>query len=191
MILLVDCAWKKDSLSRFEFVHPIEEILKASGASYVICHFRDLSEEQLSSADKVIICGTALQDNAFLSEPEAFAPLFTEATHTVPILGVCAGMQILGRYFDGTVTTSPGFGMTTIEILDADDPLFCEQTKATFQAYEMHQYSILPGSEFTVIARSDSGVQAIHHRERPIWGVQFHPEVRNEWVVERFLELEI
>jgi GMP synthase (glutamine-hydrolysing) len=55
----------------------------------------------------------------------------------------------------------------------------------------MHQYgmSIPPDSEFTVTARSASGVQAIRHRERPVWGVSFHPEVRNEWVVEAFLEL--
>ena len=188
MILLVDCAWKPDSLSRFEFVNPIAEIVKASKTAYTVCHFRDISKDQLTSVDKVIICGTALQDNAFLSEPGAFAPLFDAA---IPILGVCAGMQMLALSFGGTITESPGFGMTGIEILDHSDPLFCEQTKTTFQAYEMHQYGtgILPGNEFMVIARSASGVQAIRHRNRPVWGVSFHPEVRNDWVVEQFLEV--
>ena len=186
MILLVDCAWKPDSLSRFEFVNPIAEIVKAAGTPYSVCHFRELSAEQLRAVDKVIICGTALQDNAFLREPEAFAPLLDAA---IPILGVCAGMQMLGVCFGGTVTESPGFGMTEIEIIDPGDPLFCEQMKTTFQAYEMHQYGILPGDNFTVIARSESGVQAVRHRNRPVWGVQFHPEVRNEWVVKQFLEL--
>ena len=88
MILLVDCAWKPDSLSRFEFVESIAEILKASGAAYSVCHFRDLSAEKLRSVDKIIICGTALQDNAFLSEPEAFAPLFDRTRPVKPILGV-------------------------------------------------------------------------------------------------------
>lgn len=189
MILLVDCAWKPDSLSRFEFVNPIAEIVKTSGTPYTVCHFRDLSEEQLSPVEKVILCGTALQDNAFLGEREAFAPLFHEGMPTRPILGVCAGMQVLTLCCGGTVTESSGFGMTEIEILDGSDSLFCEFAKPTFQAYEMHQYGTWPGSEFTVLARSASGVQAIRHREHPVWGVQFHPEVRNEWVVERFLEL--
>ena len=39
------------------------------------------------------------------------------------------------------------------------------------------------------MAVSDTGIQAVRHPEKPIFGVMFHPEVRNDEVVERFLAL--
>ena len=38
-------------------------------------------------------------------------------------------------------------------------------------------------------AVSDEGIQAMHHPDLPLYGVMFHPEVRNDVVVERFLVL--
>jgi GMP synthase (glutamine-hydrolysing) len=39
------------------------------------------------------------------------------------------------------------------------------------------------------MAVSDSGVQAVRHPDIPLFGMMFHPEVRNDGVVERFLSL--
>lgn len=42
---------------------------------------------------------------------------------------------------------------------------------------------------FIPLAVSDRCVQAIRHRSLPLYGLLFHPEVRNEWIIERFLRL--
>jgi GMP synthase (glutamine-hydrolysing) len=39
------------------------------------------------------------------------------------------------------------------------------------------------------LAASEGRVQAIRHRSFPLYGLLFHPEVRNEWLIERFLGL--
>jgi GMP synthase-like glutamine amidotransferase len=44
----------------------------------------------------------------------------------------------------------------------------------------------LPDS-FRILATSRKGPAIIRHGERPVYGVLFHPEVRNEWLIERFL----
>jgi len=69
----------------------------------------------------------------------------------------------------------------------ADDPLF--DGKETFEGYALHRNSVRPPGTFRVLAVSDGGIQAMRHPGRPLYGVMFHPEVRNEWVVERFLRI--
>ena len=45
-----------------------------------------------------------------------------------------------------------------------------------FQAYSLHSYTALSGSEnFEVIAKSKECTQAIKHKQKPIYGLLFHP----------------
>ncbi len=41
-ILLADLCYEKNSLSKFEFVHPIREILERSGFPCKICHYTEI-----------------------------------------------------------------------------------------------------------------------------------------------------
>jgi GMP synthase-like glutamine amidotransferase len=183
MILLVDLCNKPESLSRDEFVGPIERIVRQTGRETRISHFTEATLEDADSAAGVILCGTALQDTEYLTRPDTFLWL---RDVSCPVLGICAGMQVCAAIFGCTVVAGPEIGMTDIRSVE-DDPLLGE--RRTFQAYELHGYSIGTPGPFRVIAESDCCVQAIRHPSRNLYGVMFHPEVRNEWVVERFLEL--
>ncbi len=76
--------------------------------------------------------------------------------------------------------------MTDMNVL-APDPLFSGQE--VFPAYTVHDYAVQVPGEFVALAASDRCVQAIRHRSLPLYGLLFHPEVRNEWIVERFSRL--
>ncbi len=56
-------------------------------------------------------------------------------------------------------------------------------------AYELHSLSCIPPPGWETLARSASCVQAVTDPEHPLFGVMFHPEVRNDRIVEAFLEL--
>jgi GMP synthase-like glutamine amidotransferase len=56
-----------------------------------------------------------------------------------------------------------------------------------FKVYSLHNYAIKPSDEFEVLAESSKCVQAIKHKQKDIYGVLFHPEVRNKEVVQRFI----
>ena len=183
MILVVDLSYRPGSLSLDEFVAPVGRIVQKEGFPTLIRHYTDLTQPDITSAEGVILCGTALKDFGYLEGLERFAWLFSVPC---PVLGICAGMQVLVRIYGGEVHPMTSIGMAGQHVV-APDPLLAGKDR--FAAYELHCLSVAPPPSFTVLAVSPSGVQAIRHRERPVYGVMFHPEVRNEWLIQRFLSL--
>ncbi|MDD1656696.1 MAG: gamma-glutamyl-gamma-aminobutyrate hydrolase family protein, partial [Methanomicrobiales archaeon] len=158
-------------------------IVRRNGFPCRIRHHTRITDADLSAAERIILCGTALQDNAFAARPASFAWL-QEAR--VPVLGICAGMQAVALAFGGSLLPSREIGMTEIRCT-RPDPLL--EGHGRFSAYELHGAGVVPPESFVVLAESDRCIQAIRHRVLPVYGILFHPEVRNGWVVERFLSM--
>ena len=99
-----------------------------------------------------------------------------------PILGICAGHQFMARFFGGEVKISkiPEFGKIELTVFKEDDPLF-EGVSRESIVWESHndEVSVLP-EEFDLLAESEScKIQAMRHKEKPFYGLQFHPEVEH------------
>jgi GMP synthase (glutamine-hydrolysing) len=97
----------------------------------------------------------------------------------IPILGICLGMQIMGTTFGGQVTAGSigGYAQVDVELIDEDDIL--KGFPAKFKTWASHadQVSLLP-SQFQRLATSRiCDIEAMKHRNRPLYGVQWHPEV--------------
>jgi len=183
VILLIDLCCREGSLGFDEYVMPIERIVERSGFEASAVHSRSLSPCDFAGAEAVILCGTPLADNAFLNNPGAFS--WVENTR-IPVLGICAGMELLCSLFGGMLCPCTEIGMNEIRVTETDS-IF--STSLSFSAYELHTLACTDPGPFRVLAVSDRCIQVIRHPIRPLYGVMFHPEVRNEWVVERFLSL--
>ena len=99
----------------------------------------------------------------------------------IPILGICYGMQLACHLLGADV--HPGdaheYGRTRLH-LEEDDPLFAG-LPSEFVVWMSHgdQVVRLP-QEWVPLARTEHcPVAAVRHRELPIWGLQFHPEVHH------------
>jgi GMP synthase (glutamine-hydrolysing) len=181
MILVVDLCYREGSLSAFEFVKPVAGIVRRNGFPLQVLHCSRVAPKDLTATERIILCGTALRDNAFARDPPSFAWM---REVRVPVLGICAGMQAMALAFGGSLVPSREIGMTEIRCT-SPDPLL--EGHGRFPAYELHGSGVVPPPGFRVLAESDCCIQAMRHPDLPFYGILFHPEVRNEWVVERFL----
>ncbi|MDM7933785.1 MAG: hypothetical protein QUS08_00165 [Methanothrix sp.] len=183
MILLVDLCYEKGSLSRYEFVHPIKRILERSGHPAEALHITDLEGADLDRYDRAILCGTALQDNAYASHPDQF--LWLKGWKR-PILGICAGMQVIGSLFGGRIVPDLAIGLERIEIV-ACSPLL--GGPGSIEGYHLHRFCVTLPEGFMLLAGTPERPQAFLHRDLPVYGVLFHPEVRCRFIIERFAVL--
>jgi GMP synthase (glutamine-hydrolysing) len=97
----------------------------------------------------------------------------------IPVLGICYGMQLACRSQGSDVAAgeSREFGRAMCQV-DADNPLFFGISGET-QVWMSHGDQVRDLSEhFNSIATTETCPHAaVQHKTKPIYGLQFHPEV--------------
>lgn len=170
MLLVID---NYDSFT-FNLVHYAQEL----GATTEVVRNDELTVDQALDAGAAAILlspGPCTPDDAGIC-----LDLIRRAPDTLPLLGICLGMQAMGQAFGGHVVqakkimhgkTSPVFhnGLGLFDGLDSP-----------FEATRYHSLAVeresLPG-ELRVNGWTDDGeIMGLHHATRSIHGLQFHPE---------------
>jgi GMP synthase (glutamine-hydrolysing) len=144
--------------------------------------------------DGVVVTGSA----AMVSQREAWAErtavwLRDAVEAGVPILGICFGHQLLAHALGGRVGPNPrGREIGTVSVALADgaaaDSLL-GGLPARIDVHATHLESLLelpPGAELLASSTLDLH-QAFRMADRPVWGVQFHPEFSAE-VIRGYIE---
>lgn len=109
----------------------------------------------------------------------------------VPILGVCYGLQLLAHdAIAGSVEQADRreFGRSELIVDDASDLLKdIPEESIVWMSHGDHIKELPPS--YQIIAHTDNArVAAVKHTEKPIYGVQFHPEVVHTVYGEQILQ---
>lgn len=182
-ILIVNIC--KEKLHYYEFVKPIKDILINNGVKYFVRAYKEINKSDLKKASKIIICGTSLYDNDFIGYYHKFNWL---KNFNKPVLGICGGMETIGLVFGGKLKKNTEIGFYKECFNKSFLGLLNEQ-----EVYHLHNYHLAFNKEFKIYCFSDGRFskvsQAVRHKEKPIYGVLFHPEVRQKNLIKEFCEV--
>jgi GMP synthase (glutamine-hydrolysing) len=165
-VVVVDCGSSK--------VPTIARVLGSLGAEAHIISPRqipeivsDLPAAIIISGNPALICETG---TGFLADFEVLRTL------SLPILGICFGHQVIGMLYDAEVSIGKeDRNLRRMEILQVE-PLFTGLADEN-EFQEDHTEEITLPCDFIHLATSSHCFnEAMMHRERPTYGVQFHPE---------------
>ncbi len=96
----------------------------------------------------------------------------------IPVLGVCLGHQALAHVCGGKIDYARELFHGRLSAVQHEQQGLFAGLPQPFMAVRYHSLVVSEVPEqLRVIARSRGGVvMGLEHRERPLWGVQFHPE---------------
>ena len=112
-----------------------------------------------------------------------------------PILGICAGMQFLTEHFGGKLGPAdiPEFGAVDLKITDREGVFRNVPDKITVWASHNDEVKFVPKGFVVTASSSSCPVEAVRSLTKPIFGLQFHPEVEHtqfgEQMFQNFLDI--
>jgi len=156
----------------------------------------DMTEEEVRAFNpRGVILSGGPESVAADASPRAPSCVFELG---VPVLGICYGMQTMAQQFGGRVEGShvSEFGYAQIKLVgnggllhDIRDHIE-DHGDALLDVWMSHGDKVveLP-REFELIAETDScPIAGMAHREKPFYGIQFHPEVTHTLQGKRIFE---
>jgi GMP synthase (glutamine-hydrolysing) len=169
MILIISTC--KEPLSELEFVEPIKRMVD----KFFVKRFDKITDDDLKKSDKVIICGTALKDFDYLSANWSWIESFEK-----PLLGICAGAQVIGKAYGLHLKDETHIGQQKVETLKQNK--LCD---GEFNAYFLHTKNV-EGLE--TVATSQGKPCILKHPKKEHYAVIFHPEVMSKHIIVNFLQ---
>ena len=170
MILVID---NYDSFT-YNLVHYLNEL----GAQTVVHRNDALTVEQ----------ALGLKPEAVLLSPGPCTPddagiclaLLQTAPASLPILGVCLGHQAIGQVAGGKVIRAKALMHGKTDSIHPNGAGVFKDIPSPFTATRYHSLAIerssLPDTLEVTAWTDDGEIMGVQHKDRPMYGVQFHPE---------------
>ena len=159
------------------FVFNLVQYLGQLGADCTVKRNDEVQASDAQGYDGVLISpGPGTPEEAGVS----IAMIDYCAKNSIPLFGVCLGLQAIGVAFGATVSRAPELlhGKTS-QVVHGGKGVF-KDLPSPFTATRYHSLAVEKNTvpeELEITGSTDSGiVMSLRHKSLPIEGVQFHPE---------------
>jgi para-aminobenzoate synthetase component II len=160
------------------FTYNLYQYLGELGAETTVVRNDEISVDAAiaSAPDRIVISpGPGTPDQAGIT-----LELIRRSEGRIPLLGVCLGHQALGQAFGGKVVRAERLMHGKTSEIRHDGRTVFTGLPSPFTATRYHSLVVARDSVpecLEVTAWTEDGVvMGLRHRERPLEGVQFHPE---------------
>jgi len=183
------------------FTYNLFQVIKKLGFDVLIIRNDELTLAEIDQLkfDKIIISpGPSKPTDSGIS-----VDLVKKYYKTVPILGVCLGMQIIAHAFgvDTIKSTDPAHGKTAnLNIINRDNSILYKKENIPEIIKVMRYHSLIiekTPKEFNLTSNLENSndndyiIMSIEHKKYHLAGVQYHPESflteYGETIIENFL----
>ncbi len=140
--------------------------------------YKAMKQEFPEDPEVVIISGST----SGIYEDEEWIDLLVERTreyiqNDVPVLGLCFGHQVVAKAMGAEVVQMDEYEIGYRPVSFEENEIF-EGLDSVEYPFNTHQDKVIDlPDELESIAETDVSVQGIQHSEKPVYGVQFHPEL--------------
>ena len=172
MVLMID---NYDS-----FTYNVVQYCRELGADLKIIRNDELTIDEIKTfnPEKIILSpGPSTPDEAGIT-----LDVIKSFADTTPIFGICLGHQSIAQAFGGEVIRAKNMmhGKTSQVEVDVETPIF-KDLPNEFRATRYHSLTVnkenLPDNIIaTSHSKDDNEIMSLQIKDKPIYGVQFHPE---------------
>jgi GMP synthase (glutamine-hydrolysing) len=171
MICIIACGSEK--------IKFIEAALGELGKNYETISLEETVNTDFEKYSGVIISGSPilLIEDTEHRYIEQFGFL---KSYNKPVLGICFGHQVLGLVYGASISIGDSIkGLEKINVLE-QSPLFSGIENFSEFDQNHKEHTTVPVG-FKLVANSQSCAnEAMQHKTKPLYGVQFHPETSGE-----------
>ncbi len=174
-----------------------DRMQQLSGVRCVVVHFTEVQGQDLEHPHIKAILITGRSRVVSRELDAQFYPLIRETA--IPLFGFCGGMQMISQAYssavvpmrslrEGEADPNPNYhpgrykewGFLPVQIVQRD-PLF-EGLPDEIVVRQAHAYQVqqVPDEFLLLASTAECTIQAIKHRQRLVYGTQFHPEVYDD-----------
>ncbi len=188
---------KKNNETRTVFVtDKLIDYLKKNKIPYKDITSTRQMKKLLESKEKVsgiILGGSNLKYSNKLCACSINNNIISLLEFNVPILGICFGFQTLSMAYGGNVASIGRMIDSRKKVMLKKSKIFKGMKKEEKFKFMHGDYVDEVPKSFKVIAKTSNGmVQGIQHINKPIYGVQFHPEISGkvgETLLDNFINM--
>ena len=161
-----------------QYTHYIGRRLKEIGSPYKIISPEDaLREIKTLKPQGIILSGGPMSvygDDAPTIDPQIFSL-------DIPVLGICYGMMLISHLLGGKVVSGKKeYGPATVTFVDTSTDMTKGLPKSMTVWMSHGDEVVSIPAEYKIVGTSEHVRYAfIAHKTKPIFGIQFHPEVQH------------
>ncbi|HSX42927.1 MAG TPA: tyrosine/phenylalanine carboxypeptidase domain-containing protein [Candidatus Saccharimonadales bacterium] len=148
------------------------------GYDVTAVHCSGITTELADAHDVTVLSGGYWYDDAEKHLSTYAQEVQVIRTATKPIVGICLGMQLMHIAYNGDVPLldGPQNGLQPVAVTEVGQALL--GLPPSLVVHKNHTRGVvLVDPAFAVLASSPGHIEIMMHTERPLLGMQFHPEI--------------